>query len=379
MSDYNENLKNLLQKKIGILDLSKVLDDLVKFRIPTGIRGIDLIIGGGIPASRLTEIYGDFTTGKSRLLYHILAICQKMGGYAILLDQERGYSSGLAELTGLDHNRLIYADPDKIITIEDIFECIKISINVLREADPDCLIAIGWDSVAMGVTREDLESKDLSVATSAARRAKVIGDGLRKIMPLVYKNKICLIFINQIRDRIGVMYGEKIDTVGGKMIKFAASLRLHCYLAGKIKEETDTSNVDIIRGFKGRLVVDKSKICRPFEYCEFQMFVDKPIDVYSGLRDVLVRRGEIIDLGRKKYKWGEKEFHEDEFIEIYTASEGLIEKSNELIEKRKAKEILSEKKGDIIRKITEEVDDVKIVDKRIKELKEKKKRNVEDF
>jgi recombination protein RecA len=142
------------------------------------------------------------------------------------------------------------------------------------------------------------------------QRAKIISDGLKQIMPLVHSHKICLVFINQIRDRIGVMYGEKIDTVGGMSIKFQSSLRLHCRLVGKIKGDKSGEMI----GNKGRLVVGKSKVCKPFRLVNFDMLVDKPIDEFSGLLDYYVRHGQIesnrgwYNLPDDDNKWRESDF-----------------------------------------------------------------------
>ena len=121
------------------------------------------------------------------------------------------------------------------------------------------------------------------------RRAKVISDGIKKIMAKVYTSNTCLIFINQIRDKINVLYGEKTDTVGGRMIKFTTSLRIHCHIVGAIRDDTSKEQI----GTKGRIEVSKSKICRPFGVVNFEMLIDKPIDKYSGLLDLMVRHGEI--------------------------------------------------------------------------------------
>jgi recombination protein RecA len=163
---------------------------------------------------------------------------------------------------------------------------------------------------------EDLE-KEIGRNEASMRRAKVISDGLKQMMGDVYKNRICTIFINQIRDNIGVLYGEKVSTVGGKALKFSASLRLHVHLAGKIKNET-TEELD---GYKGRLVVEKSRVSKPFGMVQFDMFTDRPIDKYAGLLDYMTRHEEVEDEGRGWYKFpgDKKNFRETEFPAIYEA------------------------------------------------------------
>ena len=309
--------KNLLlhiQSKVGSIDLKGRFEDLEKFRIPTGILAIDRVLGGGIPAGKLTELYGDYSSGKSRISGHILAETQKLGGIAALLDTERSLDKGLVELTGIDSGLLVYPEPSKkLVTIESVFETIQ-EIMDLRQADPDCLLTIVWDSVASTPGMEDLENA-LGANTASMRRAKVISDGLKKIMAEVYRSKTVLIFINQIRDKIGVLYGEKTDTVGGKALKFAASVRLHCRLAGKIKDPKSEEQI----GGKGVLVVEKSKVGKPFGMVRFEMMTDKPIDRYSGYLEYLARHGDVVNEGRGWFRFPDekKNFREVDFPEAF--------------------------------------------------------------
>ena len=161
---------------------------------------------------------------------------------------------------------------------------------------------------------EDLE-KEIGRNEASMRRAKVISDGLKQIMAEVYRTKTCLIFINQIRDKIGVMYGDKVDTVGGKALKFTASVRMHVHLAGKLKDETTLEQI----GAKGRLVIEKCKVGKPFGMVQFDMMAEAPIDPYSGLLDYMVRHGEVEDEGRGWFKFpgDKKNFRADDFPEIY--------------------------------------------------------------
>jgi len=301
------------KKKLNLIDLGARLNDLVKFRVPTGFIVLDTITGGGFPAGRLVEVLGDFSSGKSRLAYHIMAMTQKLGGTAMLLDEERALDEGLVDLTGVDILTLVYPDPNEVDTVEKVFETIENGIEIFRVDNPDGLLTIVWDSVAATPGIEDLEN-ELGAPMGAARRAKVISDGLKKIMKIVYAEKICLIFINQIREKLNVLYGDKIDSIGGKAIKYAASLRLHCHLAGKIKNE-QTAELD---GYKGRVVVEKSRVCRPFGVWNFEMLTDRPIDKYAGLLDYYVRH-EIVEKTGGWYSFNNTslKFHEDDFPKIY--------------------------------------------------------------
>ena len=315
-----------LRKKLGGVDISKRFLELMKYRVPSGIIAIDRITGGGIPAGKLTEAYGDYSTGKTRLAMHYLAMTQKLGGIAVYLDNERALDKGLVDLTNIDVDALIYPDPDKKLdSIESVFGIIE-EVMEYRQEFPDTLLTLVWDSVAATPGLEDLEN-ELGMNTAAMRRAKVISDGLKKVMADVYKTKTCLFFVNQIRDKIGVMYGEKVDTVGGKALKFAASLRLHVYASGKIKNEQTSETV----GMHGKVIVDKSRVCPPFGMVTFEMLIDKPISKYAGLFDYMERHGEIVKLEKKMYHFVESgsndfDFKETDFEDAYEKFHGRKKK-----------------------------------------------------
>jgi len=303
------------------IDLSSRVKDLVKFRIPTGIIAIDKVVGGGIPAGKLTEIYGGWSSGKTRLACHVIAQTQKLGGVGVFADNERSLDEGLIGLTGIDTDptKFIYPDPDTELTsVENIFRIMQNAVVTLRENNPEGLLTIVWDSVASTPGIQELEG-EMGVNTTAMRRAKLIGEGLRRLMTDVYRHKVCLIFINQIRDRIGIMYGEKTDTVGGKALKFTASLRLHCKIAGRIKNEKTGE----LEGYKGKLIVDKSKICKPFGVVNFPMYADKPIDKHAGLLDYMSRHGEVLN-NKGWYSFPdtpETKFRESDFPTLYEKRE----------------------------------------------------------
>lgn len=303
---------------IPTVDLSKKFAEFVKFRVSTGVIAFDRVCGGGIPAGKLTEMYGGWSSGKSRLAAHIVAETQRMGGRAVYLDTERSLDAGLVSLTGVQLDEtLLYPDPDEDLrTIEDVFKIIREAPKILRNDNPDSILTIVWDSVAATPGMEDLE-QEIGRSEASMRRAKVISDGLKQVMSNIHKDRICLVFINQVRDKIGVMYGEKIDTVGGKALKFSASLRIHMELSGKLKDEKTEEMI----GNKGRLVVDKNKVGRPFGMVNFEMFADKPIDKYTGLLDYMARHGEVEQTsGWYKFPGQTKKFRADDFPEQYEAN-----------------------------------------------------------
>lgn len=320
---------NKIKSKLKAIDLTEQFSRLVKYRIPTGIIAIDKAIGGGVPSGKITELYGGWSAGKTRLVLHILVETLKLGGYAILIDREQALESGLCELVGLDigHERFIYPDPELIESVEDVFDYINTTIDVIRESDPDCFLCIGWDSLAATPTREDL--KDLNpdkapahidisknVNISSARRAKLIGQGIRKLSTKMFRTHSAFVMVNQLRDRLDVLFGSPTTTPGGKAPKFHSSLRLNLNLLKAIRDEQSGEQI----GNRVKLTVDKSRIGQPFHEVYFEMRVDKPIDSYSGLLDYLKRHGEIEHKGSGWYYFTddkENTFREGDFVKAY--------------------------------------------------------------
>jgi len=312
-----------IRKKLHAIDLSKQFAKLVKYRIPTGIIAVDRIIHGGVPSGKITELYGGWSAGKSRLLLHIIAQTLRLGGWAVLIDEERALEAGLCDLVGLDvnHQKLIVVDPDDIETVEDVFTFIEQTIDVIRAEDPDGFLLIGWDSLASTPTKEDLkENEDIGekVNIAGARRAKLVGRGLRRVSSKLFKTHSCLVIVNQLIDRFDVMFGSATTTPGGKAVKFHSSLRMKLTLIKKMKDKKTEEQI----GNNVKLVIEKSRIGIPFGVVKFEMLVHKPIDKHAGLLDYMERHGEVDKLGSNKYRFvGEKrtseEFKTKDFPEAY--------------------------------------------------------------
>lgn len=318
-----------IRKKLGVIDLEKKFQNMVKYRVPTGIIAIDRIIQGGVPSGKLTEISGGFSAGKSRLLLHILVNVLKMSGLAMLVDKEHALEKGLADVTGLDykHENFLYPKVEKMRTVEQIFDLLEKFIKLGREECPDKLMAFAIDSVAAMPTEEDIDGK-IGVPTSGARRAKIIGDGIRKYISMIHESNICFICVNQLRDKIGVMYGEKDDTPGGRAIEFHASLRLRL---DKIKALKDDQTEEQI-ATKVRVVCKKSKIGIPFGMVKFEMPVMEPISKYAGLWDYMQRHEEVVHSGGAYYYFPKdetKKFTKEEFVELYEANKPYFKKQEE--------------------------------------------------
>lgn len=299
-----------LKGSLGSIDLSARFAEQIKYRVSTGNIAFDRAIGGGIPSGKLTEFYGGESSWKSALLLCILAEAQRLGGIAMLMDVERSLEKGLVDITGIDMDMLIYPEPNELETLEDVFDKIAAAIELMREFNSDGLLVIGLDSLAVLPSKEELDRDEWHVGPGAARRAAVIGDALKKLMPRIYKSNACLIFINQIRDKIAVQYGAKTEAPGGRQVKFWASLRLKMQLAGSIKDDKTKEQV----GSKVNLLVAKSKVCVPFREVNFEIPVNQPISRYSGLLDFMIRHSEVTQVGSwyhfpdEDKKWQKKDF-----------------------------------------------------------------------
>jgi len=321
MADVKE-----IRKKLKAIDLSQRFKESIKYRVSTGFIALNIVTNGGIPSGRLTEFFGGESTSKSRLCAHIIAETQKMGGVAILHDTEKALDQGLVDLTGVDMSNLICPNPEEITSVEDIFESLETTIKFVRPEYPDKPVTFIWDSVASTPMLKDLEER-IGRPEASMLRAKLIGDGLKKYLSDVYKNNITLIFVNQIQDRMNVLFGDPTTTPGGRQIKFLASLRLGMKVVGSIKDD-QTKEQD---GTTIRMLVKKSKVGPPFGIVNFDMPVFEPISKYAGLMDYMRRHEEVIHLGGGKYQFvgkDEPKWKKKDFPMAYEEWKKRVEKKN---------------------------------------------------
>lgn len=297
-----------IRQKMKAIDLSAEFKESVKYKISTGIVALDIVTNGGIPSGRLTEFFGGESTSKSRLCAHIIAGIQKAGGIAVLNDVEKALDQGLVDLTGVDTDKLIYPNPGENTTVEDIFDSLENTIKVIRPEYPDKPIGFFWDSVAATPSRKELV-EEIGKPEASMLRAKLIGSGLRKYLPDIYRNHIILIFVNQIQDKINVLFGDRETTPGGRQIKFLASLRLGMKIVGSIKDDQTKEQI----GTYIQMLVKKSKIGPPFGIVNFEMPAFSPIDKHAGLLDYMVRHEEIIHPAKSRKYWFVGESEEQAF------------------------------------------------------------------
>jgi len=295
-----------LRRKIESIDLSSDVRVM-----STGVIAFDYIMGGGLPEGRLTEIYGDFSSGKSVFVYQAIAQTQRAGGVAMLHDSEGALNEPWAEMLGIDLDRLFYYEP---MPIESVFQQMEDGIEAVRSDSyfRDKPFLIAWDSVA--ATQAEEESRQPYGHPEVALRARVISAGLRRLTRLIRDSRAIAVFVNQLRDRPMVLFGETEETTGGRAIKFHASLRLKMRKkggkAGKIVEG------DRVVGMRGDLECTKSKVCVPFRYADFELYYDRGILRDSGLLALAVREGKVQHEPKSTwYSIGEKKFRASEFNE----------------------------------------------------------------
>ena len=308
--NLNKNFKN--NRVAYFLDGSDSTPTDIKEFISTGSSILDLAISnrpnGGIAVGRITEINGLESSGKSLIGTHILAETQKKGGLAVYIDTETSVSREWLETIGIDVQNLLYLHVE---TVEDIFECIENIITKVRESDRDRLVTILVDSLAAVSTKVEMEA-DYDKDGWATSKAIVISKAMRKITQMVGRERVALVFTNQLRQKLGVMFGDPWTTSGGKALPFHASTRIRLKNMGQIK---DTKKNTI--GIKIRAQVIKNRLGPPLRSADFQLYFDKGIDDFGSWLTImkdhkLVKQAgawyTLVDQDGKEHKFQSKDF-----------------------------------------------------------------------
>ena len=257
----NKKFKNTGYQTAFFLDGDTKAPSEVRGWVGSGSSMLDLAISnrkeGGFPVGRITEITGLEASGKSLLAAHALANCQKEGGLAVYIDTENAVSREFLEAIGLDLEKMLYVPLE---TIEDIFEAIESIVESVRKSNKDRLVTIVVDSV-MGASTKIEMAKEFDKDGYATSKAIILSKGMRKLTNMIGREKICLIFTNQLRTRLGVAFGDPYTTSGGKAIPFHASVRLRLKSVGQIKVKKD--GVDQAIGIQTRCQVVKTRLGPP--------------------------------------------------------------------------------------------------------------------
>ncbi len=249
--------------------------------ISTGCLSLDMALGvGGVPKGRVVEIFGPESSGKTTLALHIIAECQKNGGKAAFIDAENALDPEYAQNLGCNADDLLVSQPDSGEQALDILQ------KLLETAALDVIVI---DSVAALVPRKELEGEIGDVTVGL--QARLMSQALRKLSGPINKSRTCVVFINQIREKIGVMFGSPETTPGGRALKFYSSVRLDIRRIAAIKEGTDMT------GNRTRVKVVKNKVAPPFKMTEFDIMYGKGISYTGDLLDLALQGGVVEKMG----------------------------------------------------------------------------------
>ena len=249
--------------------------------VSTGSLSLDVATGiGGVPKGRIVEIYGPESSGKTTLTLHIIAEAQKSGGNAAFIDVEHALDPLYADKIGVDTKNLLISQPD------DGEQALEIAESLIKSCQLDVLVV---DSVAALVPRAEIEGT--MGDSHMGLQARLMSQAMRKLTGIVNKSKTCVIFINQIRHKIGIMFGNPETTTGGNALKFYSSLRL------EIRRRSQLKDGDRIVGNRTVVKVAKNKLAPPFQKVEFDILYGQGISYEGDLIDKAVEAGAIIQSG----------------------------------------------------------------------------------
>jgi len=327
-----DELRTSIKQKNGDTTVGSLLDSSANVSewISTGDFMLDLVLSnkivGGVPAGRMIEIAGGEGAGKTLLASYIMANTQKKGGIAIYIDTEHAASVEVMTKVGVDIEDLIYVQAG---STEEVLQTIQTVVTKIHRENSDKLITIVWDSIAATSTKAEIEA-EFEAGRTVAMQARVIGLGMRKIMPLVSKHNVCLIFINQLRENIGGFgFGDNKFTPGGNAIKYGASIRLWLTHFKQIKD----GQKDLI----GRIVkcdVKKNKVAPPSRSVYYTIrWGDEPgawIDPAETMWTSGIQKGVFKNVTKQKYSFKTSngdvlEFTHKSFAKLINEDENFLD------------------------------------------------------
>lgn len=279
-----------IEKQFGKGAIMKLGESTVNTKVETyqtGSISLDLALGGGIPRGRIIEIYGPESSGKTTLTLHAIAEVQKRGGTAAFIDAEHALDPTYAKRIGVDVENLLLSQPD------NGEQALEITETLVRSNAVDLIVV---DSVAALVPRAEIEG-DMGDSLPGLQ-ARLMSQALRKLTAVINKSKATVIFINQIRMKIGVMFGNPETTTGGNALKFYASVRMDIRRTSQIKQ------ADSVIGNRTRVKVVKNKIAPPFREAEFDIMYNEGISRSGDILDLAVNRN-IVDKAGAWFAYGD--------------------------------------------------------------------------
>jgi recombination protein RecA len=286
---------------------------------PTGALSLDIALGGGIPKGRVIEIYGPESSGKTTLTLHAIAQVQKRGGTAAFIDAEHALDPAYAKRIGVDVDNLLLSQPD------NGEQALEIAETLVRSNAVDLIVI---DSVAALVPRAEIEG-DMG-ASLPGLQARLMSQALRKLTAVISRSKGSVIFINQIRMKIGVMFGNPETTTGGNALKFYASVRMDIRRIGQIKAG------ESVIGNRTRVKVVKNKIAPPFREAEFDIMYNEGISRSGDILDLAAARG-IVDKAGAWYAYNDQKIGQGR-----EATKAYLQENPKIMEEIAAKVLANE-------------------------------------